>query len=62
MGKNGMIYDINTSNSYIIKYGKGFAVEYDYNIKFYLKGDYLNGLKNGKFKEYYEHILIFEGE
>ena len=56
-----------TSNDkYEIKNGKGYLKEgcfwyFDYHLKF--EGEYLNGEKNGKGKEYNEEgELIFEGE
>jgi len=40
--------------------------EYTYDGVFIFEGEYLNGKRNGKGKEYYEffnnNILIFEGE
>ena len=36
--------------------------EYNYKGKLIFEGEYLNGEKNGKGKEYYKGKLIFEGE
>ena len=54
MEMNGIIKDmIKIGNIiYEIKNGKGIGIDFD-NIMF--KGEYLNGLKNGKGKEYYEN-------
>ena len=68
---NGIQYDEKTSKQYELKDGKGFMQEYDYGgrqiliKKEYLnfEGEFLNGIRNGKGKEYdYENRLIFEGE
>ena len=52
--------------AYQIKEGKGFIKEYhnDEGKKIIFKGDYLNGERNGKGKEYsiINSCLIFEGE
>ena len=54
---NNDIYDI-----YEIKKGRGWLKEYD-NVKLRIyEGGYLNGLRNGKGKEYDSGKLIFEGE
>ena len=47
-----------------LKEGKGFVKEYDdYNCRIKFEGEYLNGERNGKGKEYDENgELIFEGE
>ena len=46
-----------------MKEGKGLINEYDeYNDELIFKGEYLNGERNGKGKEYYKGKLIFEGE
>ena len=57
-------------NIYEIKNGKGIQQEYIYSDKFYVRGEfiqfegeYLNGKRNGKGKEYwYTGNLSFEGE
>ena len=52
------------SQSYIIYEQKGRGKEYDgYNDILLFEGEYLNGKRNGKGKEYYEDgNLNFEGE
>ena len=52
------------SNKYIIKNGEGNIKEYNYfNDKLIYEGEYLNGKRNGKGKEYdKEGNLIFKGE
>ena len=44
--------------------GKGCLKEYDkYKYRILFEGEYLNGLRNGKGKEYNEYgTLLFEGE
>ena len=49
-----MIYEYNNLN------GKG--KEYGENGKLKFEGEYLNGKRNGKGKEYYNGKLVFEGE
>ena len=50
-------------NIYSLINGKGFIREYDNSnqTKIY-EGEYLNGERNGKGKEYNNNKLIFEGE
>jgi len=61
---NGKGYDLNNNIIYELQDGKGYVKEYsdeDETIEF--EGEYLNGEKNGKGKEYYDkNILKFEGE
>ena len=46
-----------------MKEGKGLVKEYDsLNRKLKFEGEYLNGERNGKGKEYWNGELIFEGE
>ena len=49
---------------YEIKEGKGFIKDYNiYNYNMIFAGEYLNGLKNGKGREYYDNgVLKFDGE
>ena len=56
-------YRINT-NRYIIYESNKIAKEFDiYNDKLIFEGEYLNGKRNGKGKEYNKYDrLIFEGE
>ena len=48
------IYEINNGTGIIKEYNVSGAIKYE--------GEYLNGEKNGKGKEYDEDKLIFEGE
>ena len=48
------IYEINNGTGIIKEYNESGAIKYE--------GEYLNGEKNGKGKEYDEDKLIFEGE
>ena len=59
---NGIGYDINSKIIYKIKEGKGYVYEYNNDGKLIFEGEYINGIKNGKGKEYVNGILIFEGE
>ena len=59
---NGIGYDINNKIIYELKEGKGYVYEYDNDGKLIYEGEYINGIKNGKGKEYGNGILIFEGE
>ena len=45
---------------YGLRKRKGKEFNYYFNLEF--EGEYLNGLINGKGKEYYNNKLIFEGE
>ena len=58
---NGKIYN---KNGGIIekKNCNGKVKEYDYDGKLEFEGEYLNGEKNGKVKEYYNGKLELEGE
>ena len=50
---------------YILKNGKGFIKEYDYNSYdyFIFEGEYVNGKRKGKGKQYNgKGILIFDGK
>ena len=57
-------YDKNGNVIYELKSGNGKIKEYYYNGKLKFEGDYINGERNGKIKEYnyYDGKLIFEGE
>ena len=61
---NGKGYDPSENLIYELKNGKGYIKEYnkyEHNLEF--EGEYLNGQKNGKGKEYYYNNKIkFEGE
>ena len=50
------------SERYIIYGENGKGKEYNYDDKLLFEGEYLNGKRNGKGKEYYDGKLIFEGE
>jgi len=58
----GKGYDPSGNLIYELKKGKGLIKEYDEDILIY-EGEYINGLRNGKGKEYDEDgNVIFEGE
>ena len=62
---NGKGYDINGNKIYELINGKGFFKQYDSEsqiLQLLFEGDYINGEKNGKGKEYSGDDLIFEGE
>ena len=61
---NGIGYDRNNNIIYELNEGKGYVKEYyDLLNKIKYEGEYLNGERNGKGKEYdYNGDLIFEGE
>ena len=61
---NGKGFDENGKVIYELNKGTGKIKEYDYYKGFLLyEGEYLNGRRNGKGKEYNEHgNLIYEGE
>ena len=59
---NGKGYDQYGNMIYELKNGTGKVKEYDYNGKLIFEGEYLNGKRNGKAKEYWFGKLIFEGE
>ena len=59
---NGKGYDENGNIIYEIINGNGTVKEYWDNGKLRFEGEYLNGQKNRKCKEYTNGNLIFEGE
>ena len=60
---NGILYSLKGYYLYMFKNGKGRIKEYDeFTNKLIFEGEYLNGLRNGKCKEYYAGKLVFEGE
>ena len=61
---NGKGYNMNKELVYELNNGKGYVKEYnDFNNCIIYEGEYLNGEKNGKGKEYDDDgNLIFEGE
>ena len=59
---NGKKYHKFYNLIYELKEGKGFIKEYE-NGYLIFEGEYLNGEKNGKGKEYnYQGVILFEGE
>ena len=58
------MYDINNNIAGILNNGNGKIKEYnEYSGELEFEGEYLNGKRNGKGKEYYENGKIsFEGE
>ena len=63
---SGTGYNIFRCKEFDIYKGKGIIFEYDYFGTLLFKGEYLNGMKNGKGRDYYNdafsHIIKFEGE
>ena len=59
---SGKVYSPDENKIYELKNGKGLIVEYTDEKSLIYKGEYLNGERNGKGKEYYCGKLIFEGE
>jgi len=62
---NGKFYDNDGNFISEIKEGKGYIKEYDDYLNLLFEGEYLNGKRNGKGKEYYEfrdNNIKFEGE
>ena len=61
---NGIGYDPEEKEIYRLENGKGSVIIYDDDGKFIrYEGEYLNGEKNGKGKEYaHSGELVFEGE
>ena len=55
--------DMINKTVFTLKYGSGFAREYDNYSNLIFEGWYINGMRNGKGKEYANNdIIIFEGE
>ena len=60
---NGKGYDVTGNVIYELNHGTGKVIEYDdYYSEIRFEGEYLNGKKNGKGKEYDDGDLIFDGE
>ena len=60
---NGKGFDLNGNIIYEISNGKGYIKEFDGNGELLFEGEYLNGKRNGKGREYYDDgYLEFEGE
>ena len=59
---NGKGYDKNNNINYEVKGGKGLIKDYGFFGDLIFEGEYLNGLINGKVKEYWNGKLLFEGE
>ena len=49
---DGKGYDENNNVIYELKNGKGFIKEYDFNNKLVFEGEYIDGKRNGKGREY----------
>ena len=50
---NGKVYDKKGNLDYEIKDGKGYVKQYTEDGKLEFEGEYVNGKRNGKGKEYY---------
>ena len=59
---NGKTYDKNGILQCEIKEGKGNIKEYNVYSHLIYEGEYINGERNGKGKEYKNNEIIFEGE
>ena len=60
---NGKGYNLEGKEEFEIKNGKWYIKEFDYYGQLIYEGDYFNGDRNGKGKEYYnKNKLKFEGE
>ena len=59
---NGFGYDKKGKITYQLINGNGIIKEYDDDGYLKYEGEYLNGLRNGKGKVYYQGKLIFECE
>ena len=59
---NGIIYEKDSNNSFIINNGNGYIKIYDEFGNLFFEGEYKNREKNGKGKEYNNNRLIYEGE
>ena len=59
---NGKGYDINGNKVLEIENGIGKGKEYNFYGKLEYEGEYINGIRNGKGKEYKGDKIIFEGE
>ena len=60
---SGKGYDGNNNIVYELNNGKGYVKEYDYYSFLVSEGEYVNGQKNGKGKEYnIDGSFKFEGE
>ena len=58
----GNIYDPDGNFIFKMINGEGYGKEYDNDGNLIYDGEYLNGVKNGKGKEFKHNRLIFEGE
>ena len=58
---NGKGYDQYGNIIYELKNGRGYIKELDYYGDLICEGEYINGKRNGKGKEYYDKTLIFDG-
>ena len=55
---NGKIYNYNGNEEFEIKDGKGFIKEFDNEGNVIYEGEYLNGKRNGKGKEYFLNLIL----
>ena len=58
---NGIVYEYNVI--YELHEGNGFVIEFNNRDNLFFEGQYINGFKNGKGKEYYTYKgqPLFEG-
>ena len=59
---NGKGFNKNNKIGYEIKEGTGFVIEYNDYVSLIFEGDYKNGERNGKGKEFSNDKIIFQGE
>ena len=59
---NGKGYDKDGNIIYELINGNGKVKEYDNDGDLQFEGEYLNGKRNGKGKEYDDGMIIYEGE
>ena len=59
---NMKVYDENNHIIYELHDGKGLTKDFDEYLNLEFEGEYLNGVRNGKGKEFQNRRLIFEGE
>ena len=59
---DGIGYEMDSNNYFIIKNGNGYIKEYDEYGNLFFEGEYKNGEKNGEGKEYNNNVLIYEGK
>ena len=61
---NGIFYNSKGEKDFEIKYGRGIVKEYDLCSYLSFKGEYINGERNGKGKEFFgfNENVVYEGE